>query len=170
MPITSKQLAHYVRRVFIETGTHTGLGVQEALAAGFQRVWSIEFSQRLYEECREKFSDRAEVTLFLGDSRVMLPVILEVIDEPVTFWLDAHAEGCGDCVVKELEAIYATGRKDNIILIDDADCFDTPEVRALLMKINPDYQLNLIDGQHAYDKSLPLIPNGILAATQKGIQ
>jgi len=83
----------------------------------------------------ESFDKRQEyfngkLTLINGDSTEMLKELLPTIDEPICFWLDAHAgaskyaRGDKDVpLLKELEVISNHHIKNHIIAIDDAHLF-----------------------------------------------
>lgn len=81
-------------KIFVETGTYFGDTVQLALDAGYQHVHTIELNAELYEKCVERFKNDSErVTLWFGDSVDYIPKIVDLLDQPATFWLDAHASG-----------------------------------------------------------------------------
>lgn len=80
-------------KIFVETGTYHGDTVQIALDAGYETIHSIEFNKELYDKCCERFKDNSKVKLWLGDSVDLIPEIMKEINEPATFWLDAHASG-----------------------------------------------------------------------------
>jgi hypothetical protein len=91
MPATKEQLSKYTNnKIFIETGSLVGDGIQRALDAGFEKVISIECHQGYYETSKERFKDNDNVEVILGDSSKDLYDIIKDIDEPITFWLDAH--------------------------------------------------------------------------------
>ena len=179
MPLLENTLNNYRNRIFIETGTNTGVGIRQALDCGFEEVISIELSEYLFNLVLPKFSNNSNVKILLGDSAKVLPSVLEKINEPVTFWLDGHYSGddtaLGDVnspLMFELEAIKNHHIKTHTILIDDLRCwknkpneypkehcysndFDVNIIKNKLLEINPDYNLEIING--------PII-NDILAA------
>jgi len=77
-------------KVFIETGTFKGdmIGM---VGSHFDMVYSIELDNGLYKKARERFFEKENVKLFVGDSAVELKKILVKLNEPALFWLDAHA-------------------------------------------------------------------------------
>ena len=108
-----------------------------------------------------------KLTLINGDSAVELEKLLEKIDEPCCFWLDAHAGAKkfarGDIdvpLIKELEAIKNHHIKNHIIAIDDAALFGNTHtdnqgnilcdyrnitkelVEEKIREINPDYSIS----------------------------
>lgn len=163
---TTEVFRSHLKRVFVETGSIQGDGVQKALDAGFEEVYSIELAPHLYEHCCERFKNNPHVHLFLGDSSEGLKVILKKINEPVTFWLDGHyswgetARGESNTpLLKELEIIANQPIKTHTILIDDVRCFGTTEFDDIdkntivkkLLAINSHYTLSYEDGYQKND-------------------
>lgn len=165
---------------FIETGTYLGDTVKLALEYGFKHIHSIEIDEELYKKAVELFKGNPEVTIHLGDSVSILPTLISD-KEPQTYWLDAHASGplkggkTGPCpLVEELRAISGANvlvmrnndmvpAKSDInshtIFIDDRRLLGSPEwggvqeghIAELLHFINPDYNINFLDGHQAED-------------------
>ena len=116
---------------FVETGSYYGKGIQWAIDAGFKNIISIEITPKYYDLCVEKFKDNKNVNVFFGDSVKLLPFVVNDINEPITFWLDAHYTesttlyGDKKCpLIEELEIIKSHVRKfKDTILIDDLRCF-----------------------------------------------
>lgn len=165
MPAISDLFKKYINRIFIETGSGAGDGIQSALDAGFQQVYSIELSPVMYNICIQKYIHEERVIfLGLGDSQNILPKIISKINEPMTFWLDAHASG-GDTmgadlppIMEELEIIKRHHIKTHNILIDDLRCWNWNDIiKKKLLEINPDYIVRLEDSS--------LFKNDIMAAT-----
>lgn len=137
-----KNLQGRINRVFVETGTCDGKGVELAYQAGFQEIHSIELSEPLYQMAVDRVGKLSGVHLYLGDSAKVLPGILEKINTPCTFFLDAHyAEFPGTLTAKEGEGWKITPlRKEleilkrfplsakSIIMIDDIDGIAGPEM------------------------------------------
>lgn len=118
----------YPNYFFVETGTYNGRGVQLALNTRcFKKIYSIEFLEDRYKNCIEKFRHNATVELLQGDSAELLGRILQNVDRPCTFWLDAHGHGTpidrASPLLKEIEAISKHHIKNHIILIDDVRSF-----------------------------------------------
>ena len=171
VPITAAQLAKYRRRVFVETGTWRGDGVQAALDAGFELVYSIELGRPQYERAARRFAGRSQVKLFWGDSANVLSILLARIAEPVTIWLDAHY-ACHDTalgddwtpLLRELQVLGSARLRTHTLLIDDMRCwhkknpvigFGLEEILAAIRRINPAYTFTREDGVE---------PNDILVA------
>jgi hypothetical protein len=80
-------------KVAIETGTCKGYGAK-ALAESFPRVITIELSEALYREARERLAPFPQVVCLQGNSADLLPKILQGLgSEPAFFFLDAHWSG-----------------------------------------------------------------------------
>ena len=109
----------------IETGTYMGATVA-ACVGHFERIYTIELDQPLYEAARNLFAGEPTVTVIHGDSCTELSRLASEVAGPVVFWLDAHysygetAKGPHDPPLPwELRAILDRGERD-VILIDDA--------------------------------------------------
>jgi len=124
----------YARRyrtpVLVETGTYLGEMI-EAVKHDFQTIYSIELSRELHNAALRRFRGSPHVKLWQGDSTSVLPSIIAALESPCLFWLDAHysagitAKGATDTpIVRELEMIFDAGLGSNVVLIDDARCFN----------------------------------------------
>jgi len=182
MPIRFDLSRFNNNRVFIETGTYLGDGVQRALDSGYKAVISIELDKKRYENAKKRFSNNKNVRIIHGNSGTALPKLLKKVKEPCTFWLDAHY--CGEplsqgieiadkwCPMnEELEAINNHHIKTHTILIDDMRCIELNHIdkktnkpvgfpgKVNLLKkinnINPNYKIEYLDG---------VIPNDVLVA------
>ena len=147
-----------------------------ANAHGFKTMHGIELMQKYYDFSVEQFKDNPNIHFYLGESPDVLPMLVENLTEPATFWLDAHASGpnipggkYGGCpLVQEIEAINLSPCKDHVIMIDDTrlfgshewDYLDKQKVIDALYAINPNYKLVYEDGEE--DGRLP---NDILIAS-----
>jgi hypothetical protein len=148
------------QKYFVETGTYFGDSVQRALSDGFQEVRSVEFDDYLFRHSQQRFANHSNVKVYYGDSSQNLWDAIKDIDEPITFWLDAHifpprADGGKNCpLIGELEQIKQHPIKSHIILIDDMHCCGTAafdfmnqeDLIARLLEINPNYQIRYVDG------------------------
>jgi hypothetical protein len=158
MSATVDVFKKYLHTMLIETGSHVGDGIQQALDAGFVAVVSIELSKELYKECEERFKDDSRITVIQGDSAEVLPKLLSDITFPVTFWLDSHYSGGGTALGKhystlpqELEAIKAHPIKTHTIMMDDIRLWRNwgiyvDSVQQKILEINPDYKFVFEDG------------------------
>lgn len=109
---------------YIETGTYLGDGIKCVLN-NYENIYSIELSNKWHEYNVEQFKNNKNVKIYLGDSKKILPELLNNINEPITIFLDAHYSGgtteFGEEEVPllfELE-ILKNRIYDDIIIIDD---------------------------------------------------
>jgi hypothetical protein len=162
MPSNTQVFSKYKNKIFLETGSYLGEGIQQALNAGFEKVVSIELSDKYFSICQNRFSDNSNVTIVKGDSFKVLPDIIKDINEPITFWLDGH-HSCGDTalgehwapLMQELDVIKEHSIKTHTILIDDMRCWQEPnpvhgfykeDIFIKLKEINSDYKFTYEDG------------------------
>ncbi len=163
-------------KIYIESGTGDGESVEIALLAGFERVITIEAAPRMFKLACKRFAFEEKILCVLGDSGTVLPDLLRSIDEPVTFFLDAHwsvgepalPEGVSKCpVLEDLIAIRNHSIKTHTIMVDDMRYFRYLKVEAwgeirigaileILMQINPKYHIAFEPG---------FVENDILIAT-----
>ncbi len=128
-------------RVFIETGTFLG-DMVAAVTNDFERIYSMEFSEDLFNRAAKKFEGHHHVTILHGESSQIMPDLLRHIDVPCLFWLDGHYSS-GDSekgkreatILKELKQIFNHPIKNHVILIDDAHLIteknDSPTLKFL---------------------------------------
>ncbi|MFM7368526.1 MAG: hypothetical protein ACKO2Z_12190, partial [Sphaerospermopsis kisseleviana] len=57
----------------------------QAVSRNFRSLYSIELSEELYQNARLKFANQPQISLYQGNSSVVLPQIIENIQEPVLF-------------------------------------------------------------------------------------
>ena len=131
--IKQQALEYYAKRfelkILVETGTYYGTMV-EAMKKNFDRIYSIELSDELYEKAKNRFNAEKHIEIIHGDSGVEIKNVVDKINQPALFWLDGHysagetARGDKDTpICEELEHILAAPDKGNVIIIDDARCF-----------------------------------------------
>lgn len=126
--------------VFIETGTYKGNTALWA-SRNFREVHTIEINtERFYKTLSRigNMKDVENIGFNLGNSKDALTHILEKINEPVIFWLDAHGLGKLEekttqedeiPLMQELAVIFDWQQRTNqecVILIDDARLFTNP--------------------------------------------
>lgn len=155
MPITVESLKKYRRNIFIETGTGRGDGIVCAFTAGFSKCYSIELNEKFYKIAHDKMKNyikENKLVLFYGNSPEKLSTILKNINEPVTFWLDAHSYTEAP-LYEELKIIKNHHIKNHIILIDDVRCIkkdfinvDIEGVLSAVKEINQNYVITYEDG------------------------
>jgi hypothetical protein len=109
---------------YIETGAYLGDGIKCVLN-NYNNVHSIELSEHWYNHNVKQFKNNTNVIMHHGDSKKVLPDLLNTINEPVTIYLDAHFSGgttaFGDeetPLLFELE-ILKNRKYNDIIIIDD---------------------------------------------------
>lgn len=162
----------YPNKYFVESGTYVGTGLEMALAAGYEKLYSIELDPGLCENAQALFSQFPQVKIIHGDSGAVLPSLLQEIDAPATFWLDGHYSGDGTAkgdthspILKELEAIKLHPIKSHTILIDDIrdlgsihfDYVTLGQLIKVLLTINPEYTIRLEDGHFKNDVLVAVI-------------
>lgn len=172
MPAKQREILRYGRaasiRTLVETGTHTGDTIA-ATRRKFDRVYSIELDDTYYQNARKRFSRYPSVSVLHGDSGTLIREVLQVLDGPSLFWLDAHYSG-GDTakgvtetpVEEELRSILAHPIEGHVILIDDARHFvgekDYPtieEMESLLRRERPDWVFEVRDDIIRMHRPLP---------------
>jgi hypothetical protein len=162
----------YLNPVFIESGSYGGGGIMAALNAGFKKIISIELSEYYYDYCTKLFeTEKERVTIIRGDSILMLPKILETINERCTFWLDGHymkekyiSTGIMEVpLMEELKIIAKHHIKNHTILIDDMRLIKDKtsewksfpycicDIEEIIYSINPEYKITYDVGQVADD-------------------
>lgn len=161
----------YKNDIFVESGSYAGDGIQFALEAEFDKIYSIELSEFYYKLCLKRFENVKQVNLLFGDSSIILYDIIKKINEPITFWLDGHYSGGNTAIGKytsplmqELDQIKNHNINNHIIIIDDMRCwkdndpdygFSETDIINKLKEINLNYKFIYENG---------LIPNDVLIA------
>lgn len=166
-------ITKYLSPYFFETGTSGGDAVRLALEVGFEKIFTVEIDEVLYNRNAESFKKEIEegrVHMFLGDTFKLMPEILEKhIDKKCTFWLDAHWDGGPTGIKKcplmeELDYIKKYMHLGHTILIDDRRIFgggnwgtgiSEAGVVNKLKELNENYQIRYEDG---------IIPRDIITA------
>ena len=115
-------------RVFVESGTYLGGGVERAIGY-FERIHSIELVEEFARNGAIVWREYPEVTIHHADSGAKVAELAQRIGEPVLWHLDAHYSGGktafgvdgdrGWPLIREMQAL--AGRcHDDVIIIDDA--------------------------------------------------
>ena len=156
--IPAEQLKNYPNTYFVETGTLDGNGLFVAAEAGFTHLRSIEALPNPYRGAVKRTKNLPNVRIWLGNSATDLWDMIQDIDEPITFWLDAHIypakKNVQNCPLKEeLAQIAQHPIKTHTILIDDMICAGTAafdyltrkDIEGFILAINPDYQISYVD-------------------------
>jgi hypothetical protein len=154
MPVLQR---HKIGNLFVETGTDKGDCVKKAIAAGFDRVISIEINPKLAARAQRIFARNRNISILRGSSPIVLGYVMSAITEPATFWLDAHPDHDSP-VLLELAHFLRHPIKAHTILIDDRrlmqghwESVKEPQVRRLLKRINPSYQITTDQGVQSHD-------------------
>ncbi len=167
MPSKVENFKKYPNEIFIETGSFVGDGIQQAINAGFNKIISIELSDKYYEISKSRFSSNPNVTIIKGDSFKVLSEILINLNSRITFWLDGH-HSCGDTalgefwapLIQELEVIRGHHIDTHTIMIDDMRCWELPnevhgfykkDIFDILKEINSDYKFTYEHGSQEND-------------------
>ena len=132
--LTFKEITEYSQyptNIFIETGTFMGETTNN-VKHHFERVISIELSDKYASMAIEKFKNDTNVSIIKGDSSEELYNICKQLDKPAFFWLDGHwsngdtAKGTKDCpLLEELQQIVKNCAPKCIVAIDDVRLFTT---------------------------------------------
>lgn len=131
--IKQMTLRAYARRfgltVLVESGTFLG-DMVAAMLGEFDRIYSIELGDELYERAVQRFRGRDDVELVHGDSATELGSLLSRLRQPALFWLDGHysegitARGPKDTpILDELDHILGDRERRHVVLVDDARVF-----------------------------------------------
>lgn len=138
LPMPSQAKRAYLRatarqcglQVFVESGTYDG-GTLAALRRSFKQLHSIELSPYFYQQAMNRFAADDRITIWLGDSGVVLGEVLKRIHQPTLFWLDGHysggatARGIESTPIKHELAHIAEHEHvgQHVVVIDDARLF-----------------------------------------------
>lgn len=151
--IVKKLAKKFNMKTFVETGTHRGAMVW-AVRNKFEKIYSIELDESLFEKARQKFSEYKHIEIIHGDSGKEIVKVLSKISDPCLFWLDGHfsegitARGEKDTPIEEeLLHIYRHDLKNHVILIDDARLFDGQNDYPSINKVRDACSKNLINSQ-----------------------
>lgn len=150
--------AKFSTQIFVETGTCRGSMI-EATKRSFKKIYSIELDNALFESAVKRFEQYSHISLHIGDSGEVLPRILDQIDKPALFWLDAHYSGgitakgkLETPIVQEINSILGHKIPNHVILIDDARLFigeqDYPtiaQMKELVSEKRPDFVFEIRD-------------------------
>lgn len=113
----------------IETGTLHGGGAR-LIAEIFPEAVSIELSAELHARAAEALAEVSNVTLLQGDSRLVLPPLVDA-GRPTLYFLDGHWSGGetagqeDECPVLDELAALRGGHPDDCVIIDDARLFES---------------------------------------------
>lgn len=137
---------------FIETGTFNG-NTTFALEPHFQTIYTIEFSEKYYNNTKSRYSGNT-INFILGDSSIVFETLLPTIHEKTIFFLDGHwssgdtGRSIKDCPLnEEITHINNLFQNDAIIIIDDFRLFGLSRITGLnedWSNINKDNIINIL--------------------------
>jgi hypothetical protein len=140
---------------FIETGTFNGDTIF-ALEPYFDKLYTIEYSEKYYNNTKEKYIGN-KINFILGDSSIVFETLLPTITEKCIFFLDAHWSGADTGrsnkdvpLEEEITSINNLYNNDAIIIIDDFRLFGLNRCRKKgedWSKINKDKLLNILNSR-----------------------
>tara|TARA_Y100000034_G_C6889583_1_gene409010 strand:+ start:1300 stop:1845 length:546 start_codon:yes stop_codon:yes gene_type:complete len=115
-------------RILVETGTFEGRTVKQ-VHSFFEEIHTIEASLKAQRRAKGRCRDLTNVTFYLGDSATALQKVVNGIDEPIWFFLDAHyfehpdkqniiSEQNHMPLMDELKIIQKRKHKDLVIIHD----------------------------------------------------
>jgi hypothetical protein len=160
----NKKLFDYFKKskpesnTFIETGCHKGLGLTNAINAGYTKLYSCDIFEDRVDNCINLISEMVDnnkivkpecVEIYKCNSVQFLTRVLPKIDTDATFWLDAHDEGGGMPLSEELDLIKTLFKnKTSTIIMDDIPAYLTKNqtlgIKNQIKEINPDYKFDFI--------------------------
>lgn len=111
-------------KTFVETGTRGGTTLFN-LKDDFAQLFSVEIIEKAYQKAKSKLKNFSHINLYCGDSVLVLPKILQKINEPSLFWLDAHDGRNSTPIAEELKIILQHDNLSHILIIDDRRYFGT---------------------------------------------
>ena len=137
---------------FIETGTSNG-ETTFALEPCFDKLYTIEFSEKYYNNTKNKYSGN-KINFILGDSSIVFKSLLPTITDKCIFFLDGHyssgdtGKSEKDCPLdEEITHINNLFQNDAIIIIDDFRLFGSDRSSGGCedwSKINKENLLNIL--------------------------
>ena len=141
---------------FIETGTNIG-GTTFALEPYFEKIHTIEFSEKLHNDTKNRYTGN-KINFILGDSSIVFETLLPTITENCIFFLDGHWSGGDtgksnkDCPLdEEITHINNLFTNSAIIIIDDFRLFGLDKSSGKLgedwSKINKEKLLTIIQSR-----------------------
>jgi hypothetical protein len=158
MPSINKDFLHTLHddytkyHCFIETGTLSG-NTTFALEPYFDKIYTIEFSEKYYNNTKNKYSGN-KINFILGDSSIVFKSLLPTISDKCIFFLDGHwssgdtGHSEKDCPLnEEITHINNLFQNEAIIIIDDFRLFGLDKSSGLnedWSKINKENLLNIL--------------------------
>jgi hypothetical protein len=124
-------LRSYKLGLVVETGTFLG-DTAAFLSDHGCDVITIELDPKLAALARLRFRGNRHVQLIEGDSGTRLPAVVQGLERPALFYLDAHYSGPGTGrgaietpISAEIDFVLQRALAGSVVAIDDARCFGT---------------------------------------------
>lgn len=117
------------RKIFVETGTYRGQGVEAAIKCKYERIISFEIDTETQELNKIKFKNNDNIILITGSSADdCFKNEISKLEEDAVFWLDAHQmhKGFVECPIYDELLVICESEYNHIILIDDVRNFSKP--------------------------------------------
>lgn len=176
---------------YVETGTGEGACLSHVLNFNFKKFYSVEIHQQVYNNVINKFKDKNNCEILLGNSYEVLPDILSKIEGNVLFFLDAHFPGADfkyatyDAVKdydtrlpleKELRTICNNrDTSKDVFIIDDLRIYEDNnysggnwEARKRIGGDNIDFIFELFEETHIIERDLR--HQGFIILTPKNVE
>ena len=162
MPSLKKNLLYLLQddytkyKCFIETGTLNG-GTIFAMEPYFNKLYTIEFSEKYYNNTKNRYSG-SKIKFILGDSSIVFESLLPNITDKCIFFLDGHwssgdtGHSNKDCpLYEEITHINNLFTNEAIIIIDDFRLFGLDSSSGKLgedwSEINKETLLNILQAR-----------------------
>jgi hypothetical protein len=147
----------YGPQVLVETGTYYGEMVA-AMKRRFKAIYSVEYDHQLAQRAIKKFARYPHIHVLEGDSQQVVPELLNRINEPALFWLDAGyygwagLQGDKQRLTAELGAILRDPGNKHVILMDDARGLNgqngAPTIAQLQQRIESEFPGRRVEVKH----------------------
>jgi len=114
--LPAEVMREFINHAFVECGIGHSTLLVLAKTLGFVQQYGIDIVDQY---CMRAQQDAPQATIYWGDTREFLPVVLYKLNGPTTFWLDAHTKE--DSPLKD-ELKFISGfrhLRGSVILIDD---------------------------------------------------
>ena len=89
-----KIINEYNVKSFVETGTGYGHSIKHALLFRFEKLYSIEIEENIYQRIKSEVSDERLILLNNNSKDGIIEVLKNILySDSILFWLDAHFPG-----------------------------------------------------------------------------
>ena len=128
--LIASRVRNFRPEIFVETGTLFG-DMTYAQRHSFRQLFSIELDDYLFERATRRFKPYSHIRILHGDSGQKIAEVLQKLEKPCLFWLDAHYSGGITAHGMEMTPIFDEIRhilnhpvRNHVIVIDDARLFN----------------------------------------------